>query len=255
MTDSGSDSNSSTHSAPHNATNNSAQDSVVNIAINILTSPAEAFRALEKKPSKLFPLLLIMTSMVIALFWYYSIVDFDWFIDDALGQMNNLSEEQLEAARERMGSMSPTTFKMFGMLGSTVGVLVMYVLQAGYLSMASALSGDRYRFSHWFSIIAWSNLPAVLGAIGMMVTILLSPNGQLSAYELNPLTLANLGMSSANGSVQTMINTLNLLLFWSIGLTVLAYKQWVQSSWPKTLAIVLGPYILIFGTWSYFAVF
>ncbi len=231
------------------------QDSSVAIAINILTSPTEAFRALEARPTKIFPLALVVLSTFAVLFWYYSIVDFDWFVDDALSQLNNLSETQLEAARERMQSMSPTMFKWFGLLGSTFGLLAMYFLQSAYLSIASALNGDKYRFSHWFSMTVWTNLPAVLGAIGMMVTILLSPNGQLSAYELNPLTLANLGMSSANSSVQTLMNSLNLLMFWSIGLTVIAYKQWVRASWPRTLAIVLAPYILIFGIWSYFAVF
>ncbi len=231
------------------------QDSSVAIAINILTSPAEAFRALEARPTKIFPLALVMISSSAVLFWYYSIVDFDWFVDDTLSQLNNMSEEAREAARERMLSMSPTMFKGFGLLGSTVGVLAMFILQSGYLSMASALNGDRYRFSHWFSISVWTNLPTVLGAIGMIVTILLSPNGQLSAYDLNPLTLANLGMTSDIGSVQTIMNSLNLLMFWSLGLTVTAYKQWVQASWHKTLAIVLGPYILIFCIWSYFAVF
>lgn len=245
--------NSQTETEP--ATASKRPDSLITIAINILTSPTEAFQALETRPTKIFPLALVILSTAAAMFWYYSIVDFDWFVDDTLSQLNNLSETQLEDARERMLSMSQTMFRGFGLLGSTVGLLAMYLLQSAYLSMASALNGDKYRFSHWFSVIAWTNLPAVLGAIGMMVTILLSPNGQLSAYDLNPLSLANLGMSSANGSVQTLMNSLNLLMFWSIGLTVMAYKQWVQASWPKTIAIVLGPYLLILGIWSYFALF
>lgn len=240
-----------------NAKASAKQDSsiAIAIAINILTSPAEAFRALEARPTKIFPLALVLLSTSAVLFWYYSIVDFDWFVDDTLSQLNNLSEAQQADARARMLSMSPTMFKWFGLLGSTFGLLGMYIIQSAYLSMASALIGDKYRFSHWFSIIVWTNLPAVLGAIGMMVTILLSPNGQLSVYDLNPLTLANLGMSSANSSVQTLMNSLNLLMFWSIGLTVMAYKQWVQASWPRTLSIVLAPYLLILGIWSYFAVF
>lgn len=232
---------------------NSGRESPLTTSINILTSPSEAFQTLEKNPTKLFPLALVMISTTLALFWYFSVVDFDWYVDDTLSQMTNMSDEQLEGAREQMLSMSPTMFRMFGLLGSTVGLLVLYVLQSGYLSMASALNGDKYRFSHWFSLICWTSLPSLLGVVGMVVTILLSPNGQISAYDLNPLTLANLGMTSDNGSVQTIMNSLNLLMFWSIGLTVMAYKQWVQASWFKTLSIVLGPYLLIFGIWSYFA--
>ena len=241
------------HEAASSSASTDSTPSALTVAVNILTSPSEAFAALEQKPTKLFPLALILLSSVAVLFWYFSIVDFEWYVDDALSQSGNLSAEQLENARDAMLGMSPTTFRLFGVLGSTVGILAMYVLQAGYLSMASALNGDKYRFGHWFSVISWSNLPYLLGTIGMAVTILLSPNGQISAYDLNPLTLANLGMNSDNASVATILNALNLTMFWSLGLTALAYHQWLQASWLKTLSIVLAPYLLIFGIWAYFA--
>ena len=148
---------------------NSGRESPLTTSINILTSPSEAFQTLEKNPTKLFPLALVMISTTLALFWYFSVVDFDWYVDDTLSQMTNMSDEQLEGAREQMLSMSPTMFRMFGLLGSTVGLLVLYVLQSGYLSMASALNGDKYRFSHWFSLICWTSLPSLLGVVGMVV--------------------------------------------------------------------------------------
>lgn len=228
-------------------------DSALTLAINILAAPSEAFRALESRPTKLFPLALVLVSSALVMFWYFTIVDFEWYVDDALAQAGNLSEEQLEAARENMLGMSQNGFRFIGMLGSTVGLLAIYGLQSGYLTLASALNGDRYRFGHWFSLVCWANLPYLFGTLGMVVTILLSPNGQISAFELNPLTLANLGMVSSNPSVQTLMNALNLTLVWSLALTVLAYRQWLQATWTKTLAIVLSPYLLIFGVWAYFA--
>ncbi|MBT3531561.1 MAG: YIP1 family protein [Gammaproteobacteria bacterium] len=222
-------------------------------AINILTSPTEAFDELNQRPTKLFPLALITISTMIVMFWYFSIVDFDWYIDDSLSGAN-LNEEQLEAGREAMQSMSQSTFKMFGVFGGAVGVLVIYLLQSGYLSMASALAGDRYKFRHWFSLVLWAGLPSLLSVIGMAVNIALSPNGQLSAYDLNPLTLANLGMQSDIGSLTTVMNSLDLTMIWSITLVVMAYKHWLGASISKTLAIVLAPYLLIFGILAYFAV-
>ncbi|MDP6651852.1 MAG: hypothetical protein QGF90_07080 [Gammaproteobacteria bacterium] len=49
------------------------------------------------------------------------------------------------------------------------------------------------------------------------------------------------------------MNLLNLTMIWSITLTVLAYKQWLESSWLKAMSIVLAPYLLIIGVWAYFA--
>lgn len=225
---------------------------LLNTAINILTSPAEAFNELNQRPTKLFPLVIIMVSTMLVMFWYFSIVDFDWFIDDSLAG-RNLDEAQIEVMREQMSAMSQTTFKMFGVFGSSAAILIMYVLQAGYMSLASALNGDRYKFTNWFSLVCWTSLPALLSVGGMVVNILLSPNGQLSVYALDPLTLANLGMQSSNGSVQTIMNSLSLTMFWSVTLLIMAYKQCLQSSLSKALTIVLAPYLLILGVWAYFA--
>ena len=227
--------------------------SPIMIAINILTAPSEAFRALQLKPTKLFPLALVLLSAAIVQFWYFTIIDFDWYVDDALAANANLAAEQLDAARERMLSMSQSTFRLFGMAGSVASVLLLSLVQSVYLSMVSALSGDKYRFSHWFSLICWTNLPYLLVVVGMGVTILLSPNGQISAFDLNPLTLANLGMNATGSPLESLFRVVSLNMIWSLCLVVIGYKQWVQSSWIKTLAVVLAPYLLILGIWAYIA--
>lgn len=220
--------------------------------INILTAPGEAFAALQRHPTKLFPLALIVVCTALVMFWYFSIVDFDWYVDDTLAGRGNLSEEQLKAAREAMLSISQGRFTLIGMIGSCVGALVTYVLLAGYLTMSSALGGDKHRFGHWFSLVCWSNIPALIGVVGMAVTIALSPNGQLSAYDLNPLTLANLGVV-AGTEFQTMLSVISLPMLWTIALLVIGYRQWLQASWIKAAAVVLAPYLLILGVSTYFA--
>ncbi|HAJ76601.1 MAG: YIP1 family protein [Gammaproteobacteria bacterium] len=226
---------------------------VINTAINVLASPSEAFNEIAQRPTKLFPLAIILGSSTAVMAWYFSIIDYDWYMDDALSLLSNFSEAQLEGTREVMESMSQTTFRVFGTIGGSISLLVVWLLQSVYLSLASALNGDRFKFTHWFSLIVWTALPYLLSVVGMAVTIALSPNGQLSAYDLDPTTLANLGMQSSNGSVGAVMNSLNLTMIWSITLTVLAYKQWLESSWLKAMSIVLGPYLLIIGVWAYFA--
>ena len=225
---------------------------LINTAINIIVSPSEALAELQQRPSKLFPLALIVLSTMAVMFWYFSIVDFDWFIDDTLAGAN-LEGEQLEAAREQMASMSQTTFKMFGVFGGAIGIPVIYVLQAGYLSLTSALSGSGQKFSNWFSLVLWTGLPYMLSVVGMAATIALSSNGQLSTYDLDPLTLANLGMQSSNNSLTTIFNTISLPMLWGMVLTVMGYRQWLDCSLAKAMAVVLAPYLLIAGIWAYFA--
>ncbi|MEQ8952508.1 MAG: YIP1 family protein [Gammaproteobacteria bacterium] len=219
-------------------------------AVNIFTSPAEAFSEIEIRPTKLIPLVVILGSLCLTMFWYFSIVDFDWYVDDALS-ITNMSEAQREEAREAMLSMNRTTFMWFGIAGSAVTILLIWILQAGYLSLVSALTGDRFRFTHWFSLVAWTGLTALLSVVGMVVNLLLNTNGQLSAYELDPLTLANLGMQSSAGSMGIVFNSLNLPMFWGVALMVMAYRQWLQTSWARASAIVTGPYVVILGLLTY----
>ena len=225
---------------------------LINTATNILLSPGEAFTELQQRPNKLFPLTLIVLSTVAVNFWYFSIVDFAWFIDATLAD-SNLDGEQLEAARENMASMSQTTFKMFGVLGGAVGIPVIYVLQSGYLSLISAITGSGQKFSNWFSLVLWTGLPYMLSVVGMVATIALSPSGQLSPYDLDPLTLANLGMQSSNGSLTTIFNSISLPMLWGMALTVMGYRQWLDCSLVKAMTVVLAPYLLLMGVWAYFA--
>ena len=238
---------------------------LINTAINILVSPSEAFTELQQRPSKLFPLALILLSTMAVMFWYYTIVDFDWYIDDTLAVVNlddeptvigffaDGEEGQLETAREQMASMSQTTFKMFGIFSGVIGILVIYVLQSSYFSLISAISGSGQKFGDWFSLVLWTGLPYMLSVVGMAATIAVSPNGQLGAYDLDPLTLANLGMQSGNSSLTAIFNGISLPMLWGIGLTVMGYRQWLDCSLMKAMTVVLAPYLLLMGVWAYFA--
>jgi hypothetical protein len=227
------------------------QLSTLSLMINMLSAPNEAFAALKTRPSKLFPLTLILGLNAIVLVWYFNMVDFDWYIDDVLS-VANLDEEQLEAAREGMTSMSQNTFMGFGIAGSLVTILAIYTLQSGYLSLVSALTGESLKFGHWFSLQCWSGMPMLLSVIGMCATILLSPNGQLSAYDLDPFTLRNLGIISENPSVQSLLASLSLTMVWSTGLIVGGYKHWLNASWLRAIGTVSAPYLLFLGIWSIF---
>lgn len=239
---------------------------LLNTAVNIFVAPSEAFVEIQQRPSKAIPLLVIISSMGLALFWYFNILDYDWFVDDIIATMQEPSisgpglfiesgndANDAEAVREQMLSVSPNTFMLFSVLGGIASSLLVFVLQSSYLSLTTALSGERIKFTQWFSLVIWAGLPTLLSVMGMIVTIYLSPNGQLSTSDLDPLTLANLGMQSSNASVEQILSSLNLTMLWSLVLVIMAHRQWLGSSLLKATTIVTAPYILILGIWAYFA--
>ena len=231
---------------------NERDASVFSIFVNILTSPAEAFSALDKHPMKWMPLLLVVGLNAVIIFWYFTILDFDWFVDDTL-QNANIPENQLDDARENFAQMSPSTLRLFGILGSSVALVVIYAIQAGYLSLVSALGGHSQKFGHWFSLVVWSGIVVIFSQVGMIVTLLLDTNGQLGQYDLDPLTLRNLGLRPQNQSLEQMMGSVNIPMLWSIFLMIQGYKQWLDASTIKAALVVTVPYLLIFGGWGFFA--
>jgi hypothetical protein len=167
--------------------------------------------------------------------------------------LQNIPEDRLEESREAMLSLSQNMFMLIAVVGGTVFTLVYYSLQSGYLALISALTGDGQKFSRWFSLVCWTSLPVLLGVAGMIMTILLSPNGQLSPTELNPLTLRNLGFVSDNNSLNTLSDFFNLTMIWSIGLLTMGYKHWQGSSLIKAIVVIATPYLLIASIWVFVA--
>lgn len=226
--------------------------SKISVLINIFASPDEALQELKLHPSILFPLLIIIAGNGLVLAWYFSIVDFDRYIDDVLSTAN-IPEENLEDARENFESMSRNSMMGFSLVGSVVGLTAIFLVQAVYLSLVAALRGDRFKFRHWFSLVCWSSTPILLSIVGMAVTILLSPNGQLSSFDLDPLTLRNLGMATDNDTLQSLYNSVSLVMVWSVAIILLGYRQWLECSWLKASLTVLAPYLTIVGVWAFLA--
>jgi hypothetical protein len=224
--------------------------SPIALFINMLTSPVEAFDELGRRPSKLVPLLLVIGLNALVIFWYFSSLDFDWFVDDTLRNAN-IPEDQLDQARENMTQMGPAALRVFGILGSSVAILAIYTIQAAYLTQASAIAGYRQKFSQWFSLAAWTGIVVIFAQIGMAVTLALDGNGQLGQYDLDPTTLRNLGIRPDNPALERVLGSINLPMLWSLVLLILGHRRWLGTSLLKSVSIVSTPYLLIFGIWTF----
>ncbi len=218
--------------------------------INVLTSPTEAFDELRIRPTKLLPLMLVVGLNVLIIYWYFTAVDYSWFVDDTL-QNANIPEDQIDQARENLEQMSASTLRIFGILGSTVAILAIYTIQAGYLTLASALGGHSQKFGQWLSLVAWTGIVVVFSQIGMAVTLLMDTTGQLSQYDLDPTTLRNLGLRPDNESLERIMGSINLAMIWSLALMIMGHRRWLGSSLLKSVCIVGAPYLLIFGVWTF----
>lgn len=216
--------------------------------LNILLEPSTAFSDLKEQPSWLLPLVLIIAGYGLAMFWYFNILDIAWFMEDLLYQGGaEPTEEQAEQFQESMENVSPTVFIVTGTLGAIFSFLVIFTLQAGYLSLVSALTGDGYRFRNWFCLATWTSIPSLFSVIGLYMTLLLNPNGQIGQTELDPLSLGNLGLSFGDSMAASIANGISLTYFWTLMLLVMGYRQWLQGGWLRSAIIALLPQIVLVG--------
>lgn len=236
-----------TSNTPENAPG-SAPKSALATAINVFAAPGEAFAALRRRPAFWFPLLVLIGANAAGMIWYHSILDYDWFIDEMIAQSGQDDEEAIEAMRSgfEMQSAFGVRAGVAAVSGAIVFVLL-YAVQALYLTLVSAVAGDGHKFRHWFSLACWTSLPALVSVAGMLATVALSPNGQLSPYDLDPLSLRNLGLPAESRAMENLTGFLSLSSLWALALLTLGYRHWLECGWFRAAAVVATPWALVLG--------
>jgi hypothetical protein len=76
----------------------------------------------------------------------------------------------------------------------------------------------------------------------------------LGQDKLNPFTLNNLLLHySLNERGTNLFNALDLSIIWGAAIKVNGFRVWTGTLLGLATAIVLAPYLLIFGTWALLA--
>jgi hypothetical protein len=216
--------------------------------IDILAAPTAVFNRLKEKPSILFPWLLITVAVASIQTGFFLLVDHDYLVDQlveqALANNPTAGENQL---RQNLSGVSPTVFAASSAIATFVFLSVIMALNAVYLNFMSKFGHGQYSFKAWFSMLAWTGIPALFIALAGWVSILTASNGLISLTSLQPLSLDSLfGLDSGN----RLLQSINLPQFWSMALLVMGYKNWTGASMVKSAVITLAPFILIYGVWA-----
>ncbi len=214
--------------------------------LNILLEPRTAFASLRERPNWLLPFALVLGSTALVLLWYYAMVDIPWLMEEMLAQSG------AEIPEGDMDVFSQTGMMVGGVIGAIFGIALIWVLLAGYLTLVSALTGDGYRFRNWFSLTVWTAIPGLFSIAGMLITIALSPSGQIVPEALDPLALGNLGMALGDSPLGTVIEQISITYLWSIGLLLVGYQQWCQRGWLQSTLIILLPVFVNLGAQLFF---
>ena len=214
--------------------------------------PKKAFAALAERPRVLFPIVLLVVATVGILFWYFSVVDMPWLLDQARSgsqRAGRMSEEQ----RRTMRALLPAILKWGSLVTGAIWVVALRLLEALYYMLAGKITNVQRSYKQWLALAAWSSLPSVLGAIPAAVVLLTTTTTQFSQSDLQTLSLNALFFHRAFGEPgYALLSQVGLPDFLSMLLAVLGVRVWSGRSWLFSTVFALLLSAVILGLWAAF---
>lgn len=226
----------------------------VALSVALATAPSSAFEELRARPRFWFPLLILVASTVGLAWWYYSIVDVEWFKDMMFS--NNPAIQALpEADRAaRLSMVTRGTMLWSSVIGGALALPIAFLISSLYLLLAAKVARLPQGFKHWYAFSCWSSLPMLLGTVVAAIFLLMSDNGQINPSMLQPLSLNELVLHRPMGSPgHGLFESLNLSSLWSWILMIIGVRVWSQRSWTFSSLFILLPAVVVYGVWAFIA--
>jgi len=224
------------------------------LSVALATAPSSAFEELRQRPRFWFPLLLLVLSTMALSYWYYSVVDIEWFKDVMYG--NNPDIQKLpEADRARAMAMVGRNTLLWGsVIGTIFALPIVYLLWALYLLLAAKVTKLPQGFKHWFAFSCWTALPGLLSIVIAAIFLLMSDTTQVSPSVMQPLSINELLLHRPMGSPGHMLlETLTIPSLLSLALMIIGVHAWSQRSWAFSTLFILVPVVVIYGCWAFFS--
>ncbi len=217
--------------------------STVSMFSNIITNPIPVFNSIKLKTSFMAPLILLSVLTATLLFMYYKQIDPVWFVDYIIASSGeDMAPDQIEQMRK---IMKPENMMVFGAVGAVIMIIVVMLVQSLYLLIVGNTQNIDVSFGEWFSLTAWTSVPAILLGIMMIFNLTIGDNSQLAPELLNPISFASLFGMEGPGSLYKVMTSISLITFWGMYLLAVGYRHWSGASWTASTLIIAIPYILI----------
>lgn len=232
-------------SKPANAPTNSP----FNALITMFYEPGRAFAMLEPKRHAWLPLLLVILVTAALMSWYFSVVDFSWFVDQMLASIKDATQrEQSKAMMSRFLMQTTTT------AAAVITLPVACALAGVYFMVVGKTMNKNMDFGDGFALAAWASVPALLMLPLGAIAINMASDGQLGFSELNPLSLNQLFFQYEMAHPMAgVLDTISFTGIWSVILTIIGFQVWAKVPLSTALKVVLIPYVTIFALWFAFA--
>jgi hypothetical protein len=224
--------------------------SPVSILFAMFYEPGRAFSMLEPKKRHIWmPLSLLVIASGILMVWFFSVVDFPWFLDQLLSTIKDAAERE-----QTRGFMKKSFLQVTSVLGALFTYPVMFAVAGLYFVLVGKTIDKDINFETGLALSAWASVPGLLMLPLGGVAIVMASSGQLSFSELNALSLNQLFFHYDMSHPMTgLLDSISVISIWSAVLTVIGFQTWTKVTLSTAVTVVLIPYAVIYAIWLAFA--
>lgn len=224
----------------------------LDLSVALATAPSSAFAELRERPRFWFPLLLLVLSSAGLIFWYYSIVDIDWYKQAVLASTPDFQSLNDDERAVAMSMMTAKTLKWGSTAGLIIFILVVYLAQALLLWLAARVTKLPQGFKHWFTLVCWSSLPVLLGTVVASILLFLSETPQIALGVLQPLSLNELLFHvPLESRGYTLVSSISIPAILGWALMIIGVRVWSQRSWAFSAAFILVLVVIVYAIWAF----
>ncbi|MGC1483496.1 MAG: YIP1 family protein [Candidatus Acidiferrum sp.] len=225
------------------------QMSAISRVFGVFFSPQKTFEDIVRKPSWVFPIVIITLLSVAVSVGINQRVNWREFMSQQIEkspQGAQLSAEQKEQRIEGGAKITPIITYCIGVIGPIIAALVFALVMWGAYSL---LGGASTNFSTSLAITSHAFLPGLVSSPLLLLVIFLKPPGTLDLE--NPLA-SNLAAILPDDSAKWLValcKSFDVFTFWTLILIAIGFA----ATSPKKLK---GgkPYMIAFGVWAAYVV-
>jgi Yip1 domain len=230
------------------------------LAGKVLIAPGEACDHIaQRRRSAVVPMLLLIALFALLWGYYYLHVDFPWLIKAMIeGAISRPSSGSTRQGMEQMfKGITPALMFAVTMVSGGLSILIIVTLRAFYMAVvARIVCASPPPFFNWLALSMWASVPTALSILMSLIYVLTNDASNMMPSDISLASANSLIFQLPDSSPwAAMSNSFDVLLLWSFFVMGIGFSRWTGVSIGFGQAVVLSPFVLLYGLWALAIVF
>jgi len=207
--------------------------------VKIFTDPITFFQHLRDNPTWLLPLILIIL-MSIA----FASITKDQMLEyrkQMILDSEKIPEEFKDQSIEQIENMTPTAYYVQTVLGSVIGIAIVYVIGAGlFLLVGNFFLGGKATFKQMFALFTWANMVSIVEMLVKMILIL-----QKNSMEVYTSLALLMDPAKSKTFLFQLLNAVDIFAIWKVILWAIGFGIIYRFSAKKSYVTVISIFLAL----------